>query len=293
METTRQKAIRYHTEAYRRAGYPAPFDDASLPLAESLKESGWVYALAPPLGLPDLQHPRLVHLTEIVAEDATEESLVNSLKNHGETFLALVESYNKPALAAMARLGATSTYYCQVKLLYDLAPTRQPSSPLPDGIHIRSFRPGQDESAYADFYNQVLGFLGTTVNAEFVQGIVARPTFDPEGYFLAVQGKKIVGFLSLEVEPWGERGSGFGYIYQVGVAEEFRKTALAGAMLRSALNHAASKGVSRVGVGVRATNVQAMRYFQKFGFTEAFTVTGYRVDIRMGLNSLPNEPGSA
>jgi ribosomal protein S18 acetylase RimI-like enzyme len=208
------------------------------------------------------------------------DKFVHFLKRIDERFLVLVESYNLNALDLIKRLSHEETYYCQQKLLCSVSELNIYSRQEVGDVSIRNFVIGRDEAKYAAFYNKVLGFLaGKPVGKSFVDGIVARSSFDARGYFIAEAQGKIVGFLSIEREPWGEQESGFGYIYQIGVTEDWQGSGLAAVLLRKARNFSLEQGIDRIGVGVRKSNLAAVNFFRKHGFYIAYEVRGYLVDV--------------
>ena len=224
--------------------------------------------------------PSIRHLTVLSPLEVHEiNEFINYLQISGNRFLVLIESYNEAGLRLLARFQPEDTSYCQQKLLCSLDKLHIEKSGLPNGITIRNFIPGKDEDRYADFYDQILGLLsGKPVQRSFVDDIVARASFDLEGYFVAEKDGCIVGFSAVEKEPWGENGSRFGYIYQIGVAKKWRSSGLSGLLLKKVGDFAANKGLTRIGVGVRKSNAPAIRFFTKHGFIPAYEVNGYLVD---------------
>jgi ribosomal protein S18 acetylase RimI-like enzyme len=72
-------------------------------------------------------------------------------------------------------------------------------------------------------------------------------------------------------------GSGFGYIYQIGVVENWRGSGLASALLGRARKFARDHGIDRIGVGVSKYNLVSSKFFKKYGFETKYEVNGFLV----------------
>lgn len=283
------KALGFHVQALERVGYPDPFVETSvrrsleeyccLPLADS---SFFFYRCCDRVDLPEFDHPTIQHLALVdPAENIAAELITGCLQEKlGDVVIALVESYNQPVLDLLDQLPSRKTYHCQKKLICrDIDKLCGEGKP-PEGITIRTFIVGQDEQRYADFYNEVLGYLGSSyIDATFVRNIEARPSFSPEGYLLAETRDKCVGFVSIENAPWGREDSGFAYIFQIGVAEKWKGSGLASALLQRAASFGKEKGSVRIGVGVRDSNTAAINFFEGKGFVIKYDTRGYVIEV--------------
>jgi ribosomal protein S18 acetylase RimI-like enzyme len=281
-----ERIVEFHAEQMGKADFPCNLniDDISQQIEArrffpTASDPMMFFMIDNRLQLKGLEFPVIKHLT--VLKPLSEQDInnfISYLRKLSDRFLLLIESYNKDCLAILPKLHNQETFFCQQKYLCHLKDLGIIETGPPDGITIRNFIPGRDEDRYADFYNQVLGFLaGKPVERSFVDEIVKRKSFDPSGYFIAEENGRMVGFMSIEKEPWGERGSGFGYIYQIGVAEPMRGSGLAEVLLEKARDFAVEQGLNRIGVGVRKSNTPAVRFFKKHGFDVAYEVTGYLI----------------
>jgi ribosomal protein S18 acetylase RimI-like enzyme len=281
------RIVSFHCGGLARANYPCQLEVESL----FTQQDKWNCVEVSPveklcflrdrnLPVADLQFPLLKYLTVFSDENEGQlEEAAHEFSKLGGKVLLLVESYNPGALQLLEKFIYTETFYCQQKLLGNLHKIRPAKSSLPGNVKIRNFVVGRDEGRYMDFYNKVLGFLiGGTIDMSFIENIIARRSFDPAGYFLAVSNGLTVGFLNVEIEPWGQTGSGFAYIYQIGVDNDWQGTGLASTLLVKARDFALLKGCDRIGVGVRMSNIQAVNFFMKHGFKEAYRVTGYLLE---------------
>jgi ribosomal protein S18 acetylase RimI-like enzyme len=285
--TNLQEIVRFHESEMRKASYPC---DLNVTMLEGMKRACHFFpSLSSPSvffsihdksQLPGLEHPVLKNLTMLQPIESIQiDKFVHYLKRINQRFLVLVESYNFNDLYFIKRLSPEKTYYCQEKLLCNVSELNIDCKQEVSDVSIRNFVTDRDEAKYAAFYNKVLGFLaGKPVGQSFVDGIVARPSFDARGYFIAEAVGKIVGFLSIEKEPWGEQGSGFGYIYQIGVVADWQGSGLAAVLLEKARQFSLEQGINRIGVGVRKSNLAAVNFFRKHGFCNSYAVRGYLVD---------------
>lgn len=282
-----QDAVDFHTRALESLGYPCPLNyDAIARSPETYKcialmrSTFMFFNLCESVDLPGFDYPVIQHIAVIGSgEDVTAEKVRDCLKTLGREVLVLVESYNKPVLSLLAKLQAQGTYHCQKKLLCRDIGELCVEKEIPEGIVIRHFFSGKDESRYASFYNETLGYLGSFVDESFLRRIVARSTFDPEGYLIAENQGEYAGFLSIEKAPWGKPESGFGYIFQVGVSERWRRNGIATVLLRRAAQFARNHGIDRIGVGARESNSAALRFFQQHGFISQYDVRGYLLRV--------------
>jgi len=281
--TVRERIASHHARLYEEAGFPAQITAAQLEAREvrvaGEGESAVAYVADPPFDIPELRYPVLSLLTPLGRTPDAAALRAAIAGRH----LVLHETCNQEVVGLLDALPLRETYYDQARMLCRDLDSRP--VPLPEGVTVRNFQPGRDEEAYAAFYNEVLGFLGTIVNRGFVDKIVAGPSFDAAGYFLAEAQDRLAGFLAIEKEPWGGKGSGFGYVYQVGVSEAWRSSGLAHALMAMGKEFARSRGVDRLGVGVRATNTAAVKYFQGHGFVTAWRVKGLLFDPGEGGGS--------
>lgn len=202
----------------------------------------------------------------------------NILARFGDEVLIMAESYNAPVEGLLKSCRSKETRHWQKKLVSALKTIRVKPAGVGSGIRIRTIDPRFDIQRYADYYNKALGFLGTIVDRHFVDEIVSRSSFDASGYFLAEEKDSIVGFCALEKEPWGRKGSRFGYIYQIGVDEMYRGTGLADLLLSRVARYAEEKGIKTIGVGVSGFNAAAVSFFLKRNFSLAYEIKGVIAD---------------
>lgn len=166
----------------------------------------------------------------------------------------------------------------QMRLENDVALS---SCQLPDGITLRSFRPGHDDqawlrlnaSAFADHPEQgrlTQEDLDARVNAEW---------FSAEGFLLAVEGshegEQLLGFHWTKIHQQ-EDGQRIGEVYVVGVAPEAQGRGLGKILTVAGINYLRGTGVDAVILYVDAANEAAATLYQRLGFTVAHTDRQYQ-----------------
>ncbi len=149
---------------------------------------------------------------------------------------------------------------------------------LPDGVALRAFRVGSDEQewtalnarAFADHPDQ--GRWG-------VEEVLLReqePWFDPEGFLLAEQDGRLVGFHWTKVHG-SDPGSGdhahepVGEVYVVGVDPAEQGRGLGPALTLAGLHSLQARGLDTVLLYVDESNAGAVRVYERLGFTRSAT----------------------
>ena len=147
---------------------------------------------------------------------------------------------------------------------------------LPEGVELRTFRPGQDDgpwlalnaAAFAHHPEQ-----GGWTEQDLAERL-AEPWFDPAGFFLATRGDELVGFHWTKVE--GDMGE----VYVVGVSPSEQGNGLGRALTSVGLRYLGhDRGLGTVLLYVDADNPAAVRVYEKLGFTV------YEVDLMYRLSS--------
>jgi mycothiol synthase len=146
-----------------------------------------------------------------------------------------------------------------------------PAPTLPDGVFVRTFRPGADDEdwlalnarAFADHPEQ-----GRWTAADLAARI-AEPWFDPGGFFLAVRApERMVGFHWTKVHGADEHGhERIGEVYVVGVDPGEQGHGLGRALTLVGLQHLRAAGLGSVLLYVDEGNEPAIRLYTDLGFT--------------------------
>jgi mycothiol synthase len=191
--------------------------------------------------------------------------LLDALERAGAE-LAWAHGRRPAALAFAAARGWTAvrTLWQLRRSLADQIPDR----PLPEGITLRAFVPGQDEDAWvavnARAFAHHLEQGAWTVRD--VRLREAEPWFDPAGFLLAVRPDgSLAGFHWTKVHPGPPP---IGEVYVLGVDPSAQGLHLGPALTVAGLRHLRNRGLSDVMLYVDDDNPAAVRLYRRLGFTE-------------------------
>jgi mycothiol synthase len=161
------------------------------------------------------------------------------------------------------------------------APVPEPQ--WPDGVEVRTFAVGKDEERWLALNNKA--FAQHPDQGQWTLDDVrmreAEPWFDPQGFFLAEQDGRLVGFHwtkvhQHEAEPH-RHGEGakhehshehdpIGEVYVVGVDPAMQGKGLGPALTLRGLQHLRGLGLSQVMLYVDETNTAAINTYERLGF---------------------------
>ena len=154
---------------------------------------------------------------------------------------------------------------------------------LPDGVRLRTFRPGQDEKAVIDVNTGA--FSWHPEQAVFgVADLTAAEReswFDPDGFFLAERSGALLGFHWTKVHPPGDEPDAepVGEVYVVGVDPAAQGSGLGTALTIAGLAYLRDQGLGKVILYVEGDNPAAIAVYRKLGFdTESTAVQYERVE---------------
>lgn len=157
-----------------------------------------------------------------------------------------------------------------------------PAPDLPPDVTIRTFVPGRDEERWVEVNNAA--FADHPDQGHWtVEDLMVRekePWFDPAGFFLAERGTELVAFHWTKVhgdtphvhgqadaETHDHAHEPIGEVYVVGVAPSAQGRGLGPAMTLVGLRHLRSRGLSQAMLYVDETNTNAIRVYERLGFT--------------------------
>jgi mycothiol synthase len=181
---------------------------------------------------------------------------------------------------AAARLAASMGFE-QVRSLWQLRRSlfgQIPDAPLPEGVRIRTFVPGQDDESWVALNAKAFAEHPEQgrLTIDDLHQRIAEPWFDPAGFFLAERpgpdGPRLVGFHWTKVHGGEGNGSGHGHdpigeVYVVGVDPDEQGHGLGAALTAVGLRHLRSRGLPQVMLYVDESNFAAVRVYQRMGFT--------------------------
>jgi mycothiol synthase len=194
-----------------------------------------------------------------------------------------------PAAATMAAAGG----FVKSRVLWQMRrPLALPLPPytLPEGIRLRTFVVGQDEQAWTEVNNRAFA-AHPDQGGWGLEEVVVREReawFDPEGFFLAFRGDRLVGFHWTKVhgghthaadEPPHDHQTelvhhaheAIGEVYVVGVDPAEQGHGLGPVLTLVGLHHLRDAGLATVMLYVDETNTNAIRVYERLGFTRHTT----------------------
>ena len=240
-----------------------------------------------PDGLVGYAH---LDVTDKVAGSSAELAVHPAARGHG-IGRALVEELTRQSPDGRLRLWAHGDHTAAGKLAASLGfertrslwqmrrslSTALPAVVLPDGVTVRTFVVGQDEQAWTALNNRAFAAHpdqgGWGVEEVLVRE--AEPWFDPAGFFLAVRGPDLVGFHWTKVHGGSTHGDhphdALGEVYVVGVDPSEQGRGLGPALTLLGLHHLQERGLSSVMLYVDEDNTNAIRVYERLGFTRHAT----------------------
>ncbi|WSQ10179.1 mycothiol synthase [Streptomyces sp. NBC_01231] len=151
-----------------------------------------------------------------------------------------------------------------------------PDPVLPEGVTVRTFVPGTDDSAWLAV--NAAAFAHHPEQGSLTQRDLddrtAEPWFDPAGFFLAFRGDELVGFHWTKVHA-AER---LGEVYVLGVRPGAQGGGLGKALTTVGLRHLAGQGLPTAMLYVDADNEAAVSVYERLGFGTYETDLMYRTE---------------
>jgi mycothiol synthase len=179
-------------------------------------------------------------------------------------------------LPTAARLAAAAGFE-RVRALWQMRrslQSRLERPKVPDGITIRTFMIGRDEDEWTDLNSRAFARHPEqgAWTREDLDLREREPWFDPNGFFLAERGGKLVGFHWTKIHGLSDEEDegaheAIGEVYVVGVAPEERGTGLGRALTLVGLRYLRSQGLFQVMLYVDESNVPAIGLYESLGFT--------------------------
>jgi mycothiol synthase len=151
-----------------------------------------------------------------------------------------------------------------------------PEPKLPEGVRVRTFRPGRDDAAWLAANAEAFAHhpeQGSLTQRD-LDDRMAEPWFDPEGFFLAERAGELLGF------HWTKTHAeeGLGEVYVVGVRPSAQGGGLGRALTTIGLRHLAERGLPTAMLYVDADNTAAVTVYERLGFTTHETDLMYRTE---------------
>lgn len=213
------------------------------------------------------------------------DRLIRTLGNErGFAGLTAWSHGNHEAAAALAsRYG-----YLPVRELWKMrlttATAELPLAPMPDGVALRAFVPGQDEGAWLAANKAAFSHhpeQGNLTRAD-LEARMAEDWFDPAGFLLAEDtAGKLLGFHWTKIHPRNGKHPAMGEVYVVGVTPEAQGMGLGKALTVAGIRYLQEQGLHAVMLYTDADNLPAVSLYRRLGFSR------WDVDVMYG----PVAPG--
>jgi mycothiol synthase len=148
---------------------------------------------------------------------------------------------------------------------------RSLNEPLPTSKNeyaIRTFNPAKDKNSWLALNNKVFTNhpdQGNWALAD-LENRMTENWFDPEGFFLAVKGDEIVGFVWTKIHQDFVNQEPVGELYVVGVDPDHSRQGIARAVSVAAINYLVAKGLKHSMLYVDADNEKGLALYTSLGF---------------------------
>ena len=101
---------------------------------------------------------------------------------------------------------------------------------------------------------------------EDLENRIFEPWFDPEGFFIAIEGKKIIGFCWTKIHHDFVNQDPIGELYVLGVDPDSHAKGIGKSVATTALNYLKQKGLNQATLYVDADNKTALKLYESLGF---------------------------
>jgi mycothiol synthase len=207
---------------------------------------------------------------EVLAQPEALDPLLDAVETDTAALDIWAHGQRSRLVAVAERRG-----YTRARVLWQLRwPVRElPPVALYEGVTLRAFVPGQDESAWLAVNAAAFAHhpeQGGWTLAD-IQAREAEPWFDPAGFLLAEQGGAVIGFHWTKVHS-----QQLGEVYVLCVDPKAQRMHLGTALLLAGLAHLRAGGITEVLLYVDESNTSAMTLYEHYGFTRFDSDVRYR-----------------
>jgi mycothiol synthase len=160
-----------------------------------------------------------------------------------------------------------------------------PEVALPPGVHLRPFRPGEDDQAWVDLNKKAFADHPEQGKWELrdLRLRMREPWFDPAGFLLAQRDGELLGFhwtkVHGEVRREGEVGhhhDPIGEVYVLGLHPQAQGLGLGRALTVAGLRYLRARGLDQVLLYVEESNAAAAALYTRLGFARWSTDVLFR-----------------
>jgi mycothiol synthase len=181
-----------------------------------------------------------------------------------------------PAARHLAQVLGLTLFRELRQMRRPLADLDLPEPVLPGDVTVRTFVPGQDDSAWLAVNAAAFAHhpeQGSLTQRD-LEARKAEAWFDPAGFFLAFRGDELVGFHWTKVHA----AEGLGEVYVLGVRPGAQGGGLGKALTTIGLRHLEGQGLPTAMLYVDADNKAAVSVYERLGFSTYETDLMYRTE---------------
>jgi len=135
-------------------------------------------------------------------------------------------------------------------------------------IDIATFVPSLHKDEWLELNNRI--FIAHPDQGNWVmedlENRMREPWFEPEGFFIANQNKKMVGFCWTKIHHDFVNQDPIGELYVIGVDPDFGKRGIGRSLAIAGINHLIEKHLRQVMLYVDADNEKALALYNELGF---------------------------
>lgn len=207
---------------------------------------------------------------------------------------AMIASGDSARRAALERAGFKAVRvanHMRIDLVSEI-----PHACWPDGVRVRAADVEADlpslVALYLDAWRDHWGFVEEPLDqvlATWRQGIEADgDRFDPSLWFLAVEGKEVVGISLCNAHIAGDATRG--YVQALGVRPAWRKRGVALALLHHTFAEFRRRGYAAVELDMDSQNLTgALRVYERAGMRAVRQAVSYEKELRPGIDLATRE----
>ncbi|MDH5507785.1 MAG: GNAT family N-acetyltransferase [Anaerolineae bacterium] len=195
-------------------------------------------------------------------------------------------STHQPSIDLLAGFGMH-----RIRHSYQMRITMQaaPAAPQwPEGIQVRTYKPEDLEAVYRaddEAFQDHFGYVAEPFESGLARfkhfHVGDKDGFDPDLWFLAMDGDEIAGVSLCRKTAWDDKD--IGWVSSLAVRRPWRKRGLGLALLQHSFLAFWARGQTTVGLGVDASNLTgALRLYERAGMHVHFERNMYEKELRPG-----------